>query len=205
MIQRIGRRNVAKKVAGLSQVGTTTYRQGEATFYHAAGTLVVRPAFGIDHDAAYDHVETAPLLEALDRDYRVGALLVRLGGYAVGVFEGDRLVVSKVGQRLVHGRHKAGGSSANRFRRRRMEQARMLHESAAREAERVLLPHVDSLHAVALGGDRTAVKETFAVTPVLAPLERLAMPHFFTVADPRWDVLEALAYDLYAAEVEETL
>ena len=29
------------------------------------------------------------------------------------------------------------------------------------------------------------------------------MPHFFTVADPRRDVLEALAYDLYAAEVEE--
>ena len=114
MTQRIGRRNVAKKVAALGQTGTTTYRQGEVTFHHAAGTLVVRPAFGIDHDAAYDHVETAPLLEALDRDYRVGALLVRLGGYAVGVFEGDRLVVSKVGQRLVHGRDKAGGSSANR-------------------------------------------------------------------------------------------
>jgi hypothetical protein len=31
-----------------------------------------------------------PLLEALCEDHTVAALLVRLGGYAIGVFEGER-------------------------------------------------------------------------------------------------------------------
>ena len=43
------------------------------------------------------------------RERMVGALLVRLGGFAAGVFDGEALVASKVGSRLVHSRHKAGG------------------------------------------------------------------------------------------------
>jgi len=39
---------------------------------------------------------------------RVGVLLVRLGGYAAGVFDGGRLVASKVGSRQVHGRPVVG-------------------------------------------------------------------------------------------------
>jgi len=56
-------------------------------------------------------VRLEPLFEALAADHVVAALLVRLGGYAVGVFEGERLVASKVGSRFVKGRHKKGGSS----------------------------------------------------------------------------------------------
>ena len=91
-----------------------------------------RPPFGLAHAREYEKVELAPLFEALDEDHLVAALLVRLGGYAVGVFEGERLVASKVGSRFVKGKHKKGGSSANRFRRRREEQARALIEEAAR-------------------------------------------------------------------------
>src|SRR6202043_1450782 len=58
-------------------------------------------------------------------DRTVGVLLVRLGGYAVGVFAGSppRLVSSKTGSRLVHGRSAAGGWSQHRFARRRENQA----------------------------------------------------------------------------------
>src|SRR6185437_13917945 len=46
-------------------------------------------------------------------DRTVGVFLVRLGGYAAGVFTGAEpgLVASKVGSRLVHGRSAAGGQS----------------------------------------------------------------------------------------------
>ena len=95
-----------------------------------------------------------PLLEHVSRERRVGVLLVRLGGHASGVFEGRRLVDSKVGSRLVHGRHKKGGSSARRFERRREGQARLALEQAADTAARVLLPHAASLDALVTGGDR---------------------------------------------------
>ena len=87
----------------------------------------------------------------------MAVLLVRMGGYAVGVFEGEQLVASKVGTRFVKGRHKKGGSSANRFRRRRGEQERELVDAAAVEAARVLGPWRGRVEHVALGGDRSAV------------------------------------------------
>ena len=103
------------------------------------------PPFGLAHEGAYDHVVVAPLLAALAADHTAAALLVRLGGFAVGVFDGERLVASKVGARFVKGRHKKGGSSANRFRRRREGQERELVEEAAAEAARVLDPTAASL------------------------------------------------------------
>jgi len=57
-----------------------------------------------------------------------------------GVFDGEQLIASKVGSRFVKNRHKKGGSSANRFRRRREEQARALIDEAAEVTERVLAP-----------------------------------------------------------------
>ena len=78
------------------------------------------------------------LLEHVARERTVGVLLVRLGGCAAGVFEGTRLVDSKVDVRLVHGRHRAGGQSANRFARRRTGQARVALAAAADVAVRVL-------------------------------------------------------------------
>ena len=104
-------------------------------------------------------------------DRRVGVLLVRLGGYAAGVFDGTRLVASKVGSRQVHGRSAAGGQSQQRFARRREGQARQALAAAADTAAAVLLPAVSTLDAVVLGGDRRAVDEVLT-DPRLAPLRR---------------------------------
>lgn len=202
-VRFVGRRNVAKLVATLAD-GSTVYDDDRVTFRTPERTISIRPPFGIGHAASYDGIEPVPLLAALDRDRRVGAFLVRLGGYAVGIFEGERLVISKVGQRLVHGRHRAGGSSANRFRRRREEQARMLHDDAAEEAVRLLLPELDRLDAVVLGGDRTAVAAALEADPRLAPLRERATLRFLTTPDPRRAVLERLPYEIYAAEVSDS-
>jgi hypothetical protein len=146
-------------------------------------------------------VRLAPLLEALTDDHIVAALLVRLGGYAVGVFDGERLLASKVGSRFVKNRHKKGGSSANRFRRRREEQARALIEEAAEVAVRVLEPWRGRVEFVALGGDRGAISEVLATSPQLGWLAKRAIPRFFTVPEPRQRELERLPYDLYSAEL----
>jgi hypothetical protein len=203
--RRIGRRNVVKRLQAIDgEPGRSIYAGGAATFERAGETLTVRPAFGLPHEMTYDVVRCGPCIEALERDATVGVLLVRLGGYAVGVFVGERLESSKVGTRLVHGRHRAGGSSANRFRRRREGQAAVLHESAAATAARILLPWVDRLDAVVLGGDKEAVKQTLAERADLAPVAALAQARFLAVPDPRLRVLQALPYELYSAEVTAT-
>ena len=200
--RRILRANVRKRFEALEGgAGRSVYRDGEARFELESEIVTVRPPFGLAHEGEYELVHVAPLLTALAQDRLVGALLVRLGGYAVGVFDGESLVASKVGSRNVHGRHRKGGSSANRFRRRREEQARELVNAAADTAVRVLSPHLDELDAAALGGDRLALRKTLAARPELAPLEQLALPRSFAVPEPRRDVLERVIHDVYAAEV----
>ena len=202
MSRYVGRANLCKRLEPLEGTdGRSRYADGSASFDLPGERLVVRPPFGLEHEDEYDFVHVAPLLAALVTDRLVGALLVRLGGYAVGVFDGERLIASKVGQRNVHGRHRAGGSSANRFRRRREEQARALVEAAAETAERILVPYAGRLDAVALGGDRFAVRDTLAASRDLAALEGKALSRFFDVPDPRQRILERLPYDIYAAEV----
>jgi peptide subunit release factor 1 (eRF1) len=204
MSRYVGRANAAKRLAPLEGApGRSVYESGSARFETASETLVVRPPFPIRHEGEYDTVHVAPLLEAIAEDHRVGAVLVRLGGYAVGVLEGEKLLASKVGQRLVHGRHRAGGSSANRFRRRREEQARVLLQEAGEVAARVLGPERTRLDAVALGGDRTAIRGMIELRSELAWLDELALERFFTVPDPRRAVLDRLPYDLYAVEITE--
>ena len=184
--------------------GRAVYAVGAARIELPAETITVRPPFGLAHARVYERVELGPLFEALDKDQLVAALLVRLGGYAVGVFEGEQLVASKVGTRFVKGKHKKGGSSSNRFRRRRDEQARALIEAAAETAARVLEPWRDRVEHVALGGDRAAVRQVLAADPRLAWLETKALERFFTVPDPRLRDLERLPYELYAAELTTT-
>jgi len=199
----IGRDNLRKRLApGEGAPGRTIYAGGMVRIEPDEGErLEIRPSFGLAHEAAYERVRAAPLLEEIAADHAVAVLLVRLGGYAVGVFEGERLVASKVGSRFVKNRHKKGGSSANRFRRRREEQARELVEDAAEVAARVLEPYRGRIEFVALGGDRGAVDAVLAARPDLGWLRERALARFFTVAEPRQRVLEAFPYDLYAVEV----
>ena len=202
MPRTIGRENVRKRLAPhAGEPGRTIYANGSVTIELPEGTLTVRPAFGLEHEGSYETVELGPLFEALAQDHFVAALLVRLGGFAVGVFEGERLVASKVGSRFVKGRHKKGGSSANRFRRRRDEQARALVEEAAEVAVRVLEPWRTRAEFTALGGDRAAIDRVLGASPELGWLAEKALPRFFAVPDPRQVVLERLPYELYAAEM----
>lgn len=136
---------------------------------------------------------TGGLVEHVLRDRRVGVLLVRLGGCACGVFDGPKLVASKVTTRQVHGRIAAGGQSQQRFSRRRDGQVRVMLQASSDTAARVLLPAVGSLDAVVVGGERTAVDEVLADRR-LEPLRPLVTGRLLDGPDPRLKVLEA-SYD----------
>ena len=206
-VRYIGRENARKRLEPLEgAAGRTVYSGGVAELVsdtEGVRHLRVRPTFGLAHEGTYETVHVGPLLEAIAADHLVAVFLVRLGGYAIGVFDGEQLVASKVGSRFVKNRHKKGGSSANRFRRRREEQAKALVEEAAEVASAVLTPWRGRAEFTALGGDRSAVEAALATRPDLAWLRERAIPRFLDVPEPRHRTLEALPYDLYAAQFEE--
>ena len=65
----------------------------------------MRPPFPPIADAgAHPGFDPRPLLEDVRRKRVVGVILVRLGGYATGVFAGRRLVASKIGHAVPRNR-----------------------------------------------------------------------------------------------------
>lgn len=131
---------------------------------------------------------------------RYGVLLVRRGGYGVGVFEGATVLDSKVGSRHVQGTTKAGGWSQQRFARRRENQAREAFGAAADHAARILAPVAGELVALFCGGDRRAV-ETVLSDKRLAGLPELVREPFLGVPDPKQRVLEQAAADARAVRI----
>ncbi|WP_097322434.1 acVLRF1 family peptidyl-tRNA hydrolase [Paractinoplanes atraurantiacus] len=134
-------------------------------------------------------VETiAELITEAGKPRRLGLLLARKGAVAVGIAEGDELVVSKVDTHYVQGRTAAGGWSQQRFARRRDNQAKAATADGAGIAGRILLPEVRSLSALVTGGDRTAVDAILAAPP-LAPVAAVRAERFLDVPEPRHAVL----------------
>lgn len=143
-------------------------------------------------DTAYDGpAELADFLDALRVPRTWGVLLVRKGGFAVARLEGERFVESKVGQRHVQARTKAGGQSQQRFARRRDNQARQAYEAAAGHAARIL---TGPLEALVTGGDHAAV-DAVLDDPRLQHLAERVVPPWLAVPDPRRSVLEATIAD----------
>ncbi len=151
---------------------------------------------GADGDRAVLEVPFPPLtgddlpavVEHVLRPRRVGVLLVRRGGHAAGLFDGTRLVASKVGSGYVQSTTKAGGWSQHRYANRRANQTRAAWEQAADAAVRVLGGR--ELDALVVGGDRPGIDAVLADAR-LAPLRTLVREPWLAVPDPRLRVLEA--------------
>lgn len=125
-------------------------------------------------------------------------LLVRRGGYGVGVARGSELLQHKVGTRYVQGRTAAGGWSQQRFARRRSGQAAGLVQAAVEAAVAMWgRGEGGSTTGVALdvlvpGGDRFLVEEALS-DPRLAFAAALPRGPLLDVRDPRLDVLRDAA------------
>ena len=180
-------------------------RHRTTTLSVASGRLVGRAEDGSTFEAAapFDADVEEPTLEALDgacappRDW--GVLLVRKGGFAVARLTGEEVIESKVGQRHVQGRTKAGGQSQQRFARRRDNQARAAYEAAADHAARILA----DAPLLVVGGDHGAVEAVLADPRVRGATTRV-VGAFLTVPDPRRGVLEGAIRDAASVRIDVT-
>jgi Actinobacteria/chloroflexi VLRF1 release factor len=172
-------------------------RHGSADFAVGSGRLLASALDGATASAALPFgcsysgpADAESFADAVIAPPRWGVLLVRKGGFAVATVAADRITESKVGQRHVQGRTKAGGQSQQRFARRRDNQAREAYQAAADHAARIL----PGIAALICGGDRHAVEQVLADSR-LRPLSSLRVEPWLAVADPRRAVLERAVAD----------
>lgn len=192
----------ARDLLGEEKGRVQRWPMGVICFWSPERQIWILPPFSIAH-AAVEATWNSPTFHALyARPVRFGLLLVRRGGYALGIAEGDTLCLHKVGSRYVQGRHRAGGSSARRFERRRREQVHHLLQEVCEEAHTRLEPHLPSLEALFLGGDRFLLGELQEQCTALAGA--LVHPHRLPVGEPRLEVLKQAVAMAWQSQVAFT-
>ena len=159
---------------------------GAALFRAGAAGLLVIPPFPLTMAAAQREpgINGAPLLALLARDYTVGVALLRLGRYAIAVYEGRRLLASKTDTRYVKGRHHAGGTSQRRFQRVREWQIHRLYAEAAGVVQRQWQPWLSRLDYVALGGEAATLAGFVKECPLLERLAPITLRRRLAVREP---------------------
>ena len=98
----------------LSQLASSA-NNGAVLFWGNTRKCLVLPPFPLSNKTTFGGYITEPLRLLLISDFMIGLVLVHLGSYAIGICQGEKLLSSKVGTGLVHGRHKKDGSSQQRF------------------------------------------------------------------------------------------
>ena len=177
---------------------------GVVLFRSADETHAVLPPFPVETAAALDGWDADPLLALLDRHRTILVLLLRLSGFAIGVFEGERLAQSKTGSRFVKGRHKKGGSSSGRFARRREGQARALMDKAAETFQEQAEAYGGDFDHLLLGGDRLTLLSFQKRCPYAQGLEGIRLPRILNVGDPKLETLRTLPRLIYTSRVIST-
>jgi hypothetical protein len=180
-------------------------RHGVVALRNVSGRFVATAGDGSSASAAlpfggayFGAADPAAFAAAVAPPALWGILLVRRGGFAVALVSRDEVQESKVGQRHVQGRTKAGGQSQLRFARRRDNQAREAFEAAADHASRILLGRPAAL---VCGGDRQAV-ELVLSDPRLRHLTAVRVDPWLPVPDPRRSVLDQAILDAASVSIE---
>ena len=129
---------------------------------------------------------------------RIGLVLVRRGGYAVGRDEGGDLTAHTCGTAYVQSRTKKGGWSQQRYARRRGNQA----DGVLDKVREISLRHLgrDAVDALVLGGDRRMAEQVLE-DPRLEHLRDLPQRTLWNLPDPRLTVLRDAARRARAVQI----
>ena len=178
-------------------------RTGAVIFWSPERKCLVMPPFPVAEKQLTQNFNTEPLISIIKRNYRMALVLVRLGAYAIGICDGEKIVSSKVGTGLVHGRHKKGGSSAHRFERHRDKQIEYFLTRVCQRAREQLESQVPTLDYMVYGGARTTIQILQKQCPFLGRLDKPALPPLLDIPEPRQAVLASAISRVWSSIVIE--
>ena len=146
-------------------------KNGAALFWGDMRKCLVLPPFPLNEEAIFNGYVTKPLSQLVTDDYVIGLVLVHLGSYAIGICKGEKLISSKVGSGLIHGRHKKGGSSQQRFQRRRENQIREFLDRVCLHIREHFEINMQSINYIVYGGPHQTILLLQKRCPILQSLK----------------------------------
>jgi peptide subunit release factor 1 (eRF1) len=176
-------------------------KTGAVIFWGEQGKYLALPPFPIKEILFSSGYDVEPLRSLLQQELTVALILLRLGAYAVGVFEGEKLLSSKVGTGLVHSRHRQGGSSAHRFERHREKQMEYFFTRVCGHVREYLEPHLQQLDYVIYGGERHTLLSFRKQCEFLQQLDDRVLSTMLNVREPKQATLEAAIRQAWSSTI----
>ena len=119
--------------------------------------LAIAPPFPITTETETTDRDT--LLQSIDPPLHVAIILIRYGYVAIAIAHDETIAVTKTDTRWVPNQHRAGGQSANRFKRSREKWAREFFDKSARLAAERFTAYPHHIDHLILGGDQHVIKQ----------------------------------------------
>ena len=186
-------------ITTLEQAGGRVLRSptGVVAFRIGNAGVAVLPPFPLNDMWTGDIIYDWPLRTMLSAELTIGVALVRLGRYAIAVYEGQRLAVSKTDTRYVKGKHHAGGTSQRRFQRVRENQIHRLYAEASGILDAQWRPWMHKLDYVVLGGEAATVNGFLKESQTLSRLSPIILERRLDVREPNRASLDQVGAMLY--------
>jgi len=178
-------------------------RTGAVIFWGEQGKYLMLPPFPIKEKLFSSGYDVELLRSLLQQELTVALILLRLGAYAVGVFQGENLVSSKEGTGLVHSRHRQGGSSAHRFERHREKQIESFFTRVCTHVQERLEPYLQQLDYIIYGGERHTLLSFRKQCHFLEQVDDRVLGTQLNVREPKQATLEAAIIHVWSGEVIE--
>jgi peptide subunit release factor 1 (eRF1) len=176
-------------------------KTGAVLLWGEQGKYLVLPPFPLKEKLFASGCDVEPLRDLLQRELTVALILLRLGAYAVGVFQGEKLLSSKVGTGLVHSRHRQGGSSAHRFERHREKQIEFFFERVCGHVREHLEPYLQQVDYVIYGGERHTLLSFRKQCEFLQKFDDRILESRLNVREPKQAALEAAINQVWSSTV----
>jgi hypothetical protein len=174
---------------------------GAALFWGEQHKYLIMPPFPVKDKLISQGYDTELLNGLINRDLTIALVLVRMGAYGIGVFHNEKLLASKVGAGLVHGRHRQGGSSAHRFERHREKQVEYFFTRVCLHVREKLEPYLSQINYLFYGGETFTIRSFREQCQFLKKLDDRTLPRLLNVREPKQASLEQAIHDTCSGQV----
>lgn len=165
--------------------------------------MAIAPPFPIEESG--ESTDFKPLRDIIETSVRVLLVDLHAGKARIGIASDGEVVASRSVSRYVRGRHRAGGQSANRFKRNRDQWQHKFSLKLADAVYDLCLDARPRAEWVAIAGDRNASQLWTKQTDVIARTGLKLLPRTFDSRANDRSALSRLAREVWSSRVYEAL
>ena len=163
--------------------------------------LAIAPPFPIQSETQTADRET--LLQSIDPPLHVAIILIRYGYVAIAIAHDETLALTKTDTRWVPNQHRAGGQSANRFKRNREKWAREFFDKSARLAAERFAAYPHHVDHLIFGGDKHVINQFLQRANLPNNLSERILPRRLNPLRPNRNALKDAVRQTWSSTIYE--